>query len=40
MDSLRGDHIRRGILLFRKAPSRQRIVVVAFAIVGLFLLPE
>jgi len=29
-----------GILLFRKAPSRQRIVVVAFAIIGLFLLPE
>jgi len=29
-----------GILLIRKAPSRQRIVVVAFAIIGLFLLPE
>jgi drug/metabolite transporter (DMT)-like permease len=29
-----------GILFFRKAPSRQRIVGVAFAIVGLLLLTE
>jgi len=38
MDSLRGDHVRRRHLIVPQTPSRQGIVGVAFAIIGLLLL--
>jgi len=40
MDSLRGDHVRRRHLIVPQTPSRQGIVGVAFAIIGLLCCPN